>query len=210
VRAATGYVALTISFLFALLRDIDDFVKLHVIIASTRPNRIGLPISTWFVEHARVHGKFEVTVVDLKEINLPPMDEPEHPRLQKYTHAHTKAFSAVIAAADAFVLVTPEYNYSTAPALLNAFDHLFKEWNYKPVGFVTYGGISAGTRAAQMTKLTVQGLKAVPIVESVNIAFPAKQLADGKFQPNPANDQAATQMLDELVRWTGALAVLRS
>src|SRR5690242_4177824 len=111
-------------------------LKLSVIIASTRPGRIGLPIGTWTHGQAKAHGKFEVTLVDLAEVNLPLMNEPQHPRLQKYEHAHTKAWSATVAAADAFVLVTPEYNFSTAPSLSNALDYVYKEWNYKPAAFV--------------------------------------------------------------------------
>jgi NAD(P)H-dependent FMN reductase len=147
----------------------DPGLDLHALVA--RGAVVVLPSArktvepgNWFVENARAHGKFEVSFVDLKEVNLPPMDEPEHPRFQKYTHDHTKAWSATVAAADAFVFVTPEYNFSTAPALQNALDYVYKEWNYKPVGFVSYGGISGGLRSVQMTKQMVTTLKMVPLV----------------------------------------------
>ena len=97
-------------------------MKLHVIFASTREGRQGLPIAEWVVERVRAHGKFEATLVDLREVNLPLFDEPKHPRFRTYEHAHTKAWSAIVDAADAFVFVTPEYNYSMPGVLKNAID----------------------------------------------------------------------------------------
>src|SRR4051812_6805747 len=120
--------------------------KLHSIIASTRPGRLGPSIANWFHDRAVQHGKFEASLVDLATFNLPLFDEPQHPRFAKYEHAHTKAWSASVASADAFVLVTPEYNAGPPPSLLNALTYLHNEWKYKPVGFVSYGGVSAGAR----------------------------------------------------------------
>jgi NAD(P)H-dependent FMN reductase len=111
--------------------------KLHVILASTRPGRAGEPIAEWFVARAKAHGAFEVELVDLAEVDLPFMDEPNHPRLRRYTHEHTKAWSARVDAADAFVFVTPEYNYGFTAPLKNAIDFLHFEWQHKPVGFVS-------------------------------------------------------------------------
>src|SRR5690242_5860222 len=85
-------------------------LRLLIIIASTRPGRVGLPVGQWFSERAREHGGFEVSVADLAELALPFMDEPNHPRLRLYTHQHTKEWSALVDAADAFVFVSPEYN----------------------------------------------------------------------------------------------------
>jgi NAD(P)H-dependent FMN reductase len=185
-------------------------LKLHVVIASTRPGRIGLPIGTWFAERAKAHGKFDVQVVDLKEVNLPLLDEPKHPRLGQYEHEHTKKWSATVKAADAFVFVTPEYNYSTAPSLQNAFDYVYTEWNYKPASFVSYGGVSGGLRAVQMAKQTVTALNMMPIAEAVALPFAAKQIAGGVFQGNEANDKAGSAMLDELHRWAQALKSMRA
>src|SRR5947209_7654159 len=121
--------------------------KLEIIIASTRPGRVGLPVAQWFYQRAVAHGGFEVELVDLAEINLPFMDEPKHPRLRQYVHQHTRDWSAKVDSADAFVFVTPEYNFSFNAVLKNALDYLHWEWQYKPAGFVSYGGVSAGTRA---------------------------------------------------------------
>ncbi|MDB5213026.1 MAG: NADPH-dependent reductase [Myxococcaceae bacterium] len=185
-------------------------LKLHVIVASMRPGRIGLPIGNWAHERAKAHGKFDVTLIDLKEVNLPMMDEPKHPRFQQYEHAHTKAWSATIAAADAFVLVTPEYNFSTAPSLKNALDYVYKEWNYKPAAFVSYGGISGGMRGVEMTKQTLCALKMVPLVEAVTLPFAMKQVADGTFSATDDNTKAANAMFDELHRYAQALKPMRA
>ena len=111
-----------------------DNLKLMIVIASTRPGRVGLPVGTWFTNRVREQGGFEIDLVDLAELKLPFMDEPNHPRLRQYTHQHTKEWSARVDAAEAFVFVMPEYNYGFNAPLKNAIDYLLQEWQYKPVG----------------------------------------------------------------------------
>jgi NAD(P)H-dependent FMN reductase len=183
--------------------------KLSVVIGSTRPGRVGLPIGQWFFERAKAHAKFDVDLVDLKERNLPLMDEPKHPRLGEYEHEHTKAWSAIVKASDAFVFVTPEYNFSAPPSLINAFDFLFQEWAYKAAAFVSYGGQSGGIRAVQMLKQPLIAMKVVGLPESVAIPFFMQHMENGAFKGSEAFEKSATVMLDELARWTEALAVLR-
>lgn len=184
--------------------------KLSVIIGSTRPGRAGLSIGQWFFEQARRHGKFEVELLDLKEIGLPLLDEPKHPRLGQYENEHTKTWSSLIKASDAFVFVTPEYNFSPAPALLNALDYLFHEWACKPAGMVSYGGISGGMRSAQQLKQPLVALKVMPIPESVTITFCAQLMEEGVFKGSESHEKSSVTMLDELARWADALRVLRS
>jgi NAD(P)H-dependent FMN reductase len=184
--------------------------RLQIIIASTRSGRVGLPVGTWFDARARAHGAFEVELVDLAELGLPFVDEPNHPRLHRYTHRHTKEWSARVEAADAFAFVTPEYNHGFNAPLKNALDYLHSEWQFKPVGLVSYGGVSAGTRAAQMLKPVLLSLKLTPLFEAVSIPFVAKFIDDdGELQANEVMEQAADTMLDELVRVAAALAPLR-
>jgi NAD(P)H-dependent FMN reductase len=141
-------------------------MKLGIIVASTRPTRVGHLIGQWVHERAVEHGKFDIELLDLAKFHLPLYDEPKHPSLQQYEHDHTMRWSASVAAADAFVIVTPEYNYGPPPSLINAFDYVYKEWNYKPAGFVSYGGVSGGLRAVQMEKQTLTTLSPlrVPLV----------------------------------------------
>jgi NAD(P)H-dependent FMN reductase len=184
--------------------------RLSVIIGSTRPGRAGLPIADWFADRARGHGGFEIDVVDLAELNLPMLDEPNHPRLRQYTHQHTKDWSARVAGSDAIVIVTPEYNHGYSAAVKNAIDYLHHEWHYKPVGFVSYGGVAAGTRAMQQLKQVVTALRMLPLTDAVNIPFHTQFLDDdGRVQANEVMEQAADVMLDELVRVAEALRPLR-
>jgi NAD(P)H-dependent FMN reductase len=184
---------------------------LQIFIVSTRDGRKGEAVARWFDGVARRHGSFDVELVDLAEVNLPLLDEPEHPRFRKYQHDHTKAWSARVSRADAFVFVTPEYNYGAPPSLINALDYLSQEWAYKPVAFVSYGGVSGGTRSVQVAKLTVTALRMMPIPEAVNLPFFTKMFAaDGTFAPDDGQVKAAGAMLDELLRWTNALAPLRA
>jgi len=184
--------------------------KLTVILGSIREGRVGGPVASWFVDKAKAHGKFDVQVADLKELNLPLLNEPHHPRLKKYVHESTKNWSAIVGGSDAFVFVMPEYNYTTAPALVNALDTVFHEWSYKPVGFVSYGGVSGGMRAVQTTKLMITSFKMVPMLEAVNIPFVQQLIENGVFKSNETHDKAAPVMLDELYRWSEALRVLRA
>ncbi|QKW25665.1 NAD(P)H-dependent oxidoreductase [Streptomyces seoulensis] len=186
--------------------------KLEIIVASTRPGRIGPSVARWIEAEAVAHAGFaEVEVVDLAEVDLPFMNEPHHPRLGRYTHQHTRDWSAKVAEADAFVFVMPEYNYGYNAELKNAIDYLHNEWKYKPVGLVSYGGVSAGTRAAQMIKQVVTTLKMTPVFEAVSIPFVQQFLDDDKrLTPNDVMTGSAKAMLDELARVTDALRPLRA
>jgi NAD(P)H-dependent FMN reductase len=185
--------------------------KLEIIIASTRPGRVGLPVGRWMQARAAAHGGFsDVELIDLAEVNLPFMDEPHHPRLGRYVHQHTRDWSAKVSEADAFVFVMPEYNYGYNAVLKNAIDFLVNEWKYKPVGLVSYGGVAGGARAAQMIKQVVTTLKMTPVFESVTIPFIQNFINDGEFTPTEAIATAAEEMLDELLKVAGALRSLRT
>lgn len=183
---------------------------LMIIVASTRPGRVGRPIADWFIHETEEFGGFEIDVADLAEVNLPFVDEPNHPRLRQYTKQHTKDWSARVGAADAFVFVMPEYNYGFNAPLKNALDFLVQEWAYKPVGFVGYGGIAGGTRAIQLLKPVLSSLKLYPLVEIVNIAWVNKYIQDGVFQADDGQHVAARAMLEELKRFSSALEAMRA
>lgn len=184
---------------------------LQIIIASTRPGRVGPSVAAWIQERAIAHGGFDVELIDLAEVNLPMMDEPNHPRLRKYTHQHTKDWSATIDRGDAYIFVVPEYNYGFNAPIKNAIDYLHFEWEHKALGFASYGGVAAGTRAVQMLKQVVTTLKMVPVFDSVSIPFVQQFLDDERrLVPNDIMESAATAMLDELLRWTTSLRTLRA
>jgi NAD(P)H-dependent FMN reductase len=186
-------------------------MRLETIIASTRQNRKGKAVADWFVEKASDYQAFEVGVTDLAELNLPPFDEPGHPRLQNYIYEHTKNWSSVIEKADAICFVMPEYNSGFPATFKNAIDYLHKEWAYKPVGFISYGGVSGGLRAVHMAKSVLIQLRAFPVVEGVVVPFVDKMTnSDGEFIPNDVTNSAVKPMLDELYRVAKALEHLRT
>lgn len=193
------------------MRPDNSRPTLQIVTASTRPTRKGPAVAAWFHEQARRHGRFEIEMVDLAEVALPMFDEPKHPKLGEYEHAHTLAWSATVSRADAFVVVTPEYDHGPPASLINALQYLVKEWAYKPMGFVAYGGVSAGTRSVSVLKMTAVALKMMPMVEAVTIPFFAHHLDPdtGAFRPPEVQESAAKVMLDELLRWTAALRTLR-
>jgi NAD(P)H-dependent FMN reductase len=163
-------------------------------------------IGDWFAEYATAHSTFQVAIADLAEVDLPMFDEPNHPMSGIYTKDHTKAWSQRIAAADAFIIVTPEYNYSMPPALVNAIDYLHREWAYKPVGFVGYGGVGAA-RAIQMEKQLVTSFNMMPLTPAVSligIHAPAVQ----EFIADEKHEIAAGKLLGQLAAVAAALQSL--
>ena len=184
--------------------------KLKIISSTVRPGRKGPVIAEWIAEKARQFGSFEVEVIDLGEVNLPLMAEANHPRMQKYELEHTKKWSAKIDEADAFIFVTAEYNYNYPAALRNALEYLSFEWNYKAAGIVSYGGVSAGTRAANQLKGDLPTFKIVPVPEAVHIPFYSQFINESnELAGNEIMDQSADALLKELARWTKGLKVVK-
>jgi NAD(P)H-dependent FMN reductase len=185
--------------------------KLHIIITSTRPGRVGPRVAEWFAQRAAEDGRFDVNVTDLKVLGLPLTDEPNLPGLGQYVHQHTRDWSEMIDDSDAFAFVMPEYNHGFNAPFKNAIDYLCNEWAYKPVGFVSYGGVAAGTRAVEMAKQVMTVLRMTPAVEAVAIPFIQQFLDDaGDFHANDVLEQAAVAMLDELEQLHQASRGLRS
>ncbi|MFJ3622085.1 NADPH-dependent FMN reductase [Streptomyces iakyrus] len=184
-------------------------MTLTTVVASTRPGRVGRSVADWFTARAAQCEQFESHVVDLRELALPFFDEPHPPALQQYTHHHTRAWSRIVDASDAFVFVTPEYNGGFPAPLKNAWDYLVVEWQHKPAAFVSYGGVSAGTRAVQMAKQVVANLRMLPIGPTVSIPFVSERVEDGAFLAGKIHEAAAEHMLDELVRTATVMRRLR-
>jgi NAD(P)H-dependent FMN reductase len=184
--------------------------RLMILVASTRPGRVGLPVARWLRALVEADGRFEVDFADLADIGLPFLDEPHHPRMRQYVHEHTKRWSARVQAAEAFAFVMPEYNYGFTAPLKNAIDYLNQEWRHKPVGLVSYGGVAGGTRAQQLLKPVLVQLRMTPAAESVLVPFVGRLVVDGAFRPDDATREAAAAMLDELLRLHRALAPLRA
>ena len=183
--------------------------KLKIISSTVRPGRKGPHVTRWIAEKARGNENFEVEVLDLKEIGLPLMDEAFHPRLKKYEHDHTKNWSSKIEEADAFIFVTGEYDHNYPAPLRNALEFLYSEWCYKAAGIVSYGGVSAGTRAAKSLCGDLTSFRVVPLVEAVNIPFFTEFIKNEKLVPNEIMEKAADTLLKQLVRWTKGMKAIR-
>jgi NAD(P)H-dependent FMN reductase len=185
--------------------------KLKIISATVRPGRKGPIIASWIEQVAKEYGAFDVELIDLGDLKLPLMDEPNHPAMQKYVNEHTKNWSAKIDEADAFIFVTGEYDFGYPAPLRNALEYLFNEWGFKAAGIVSYGGVSAGTRAANALKNDLASFKIVPLTEAVNIPFFTEHINENDtFEPTEIAVKAAGAMLKQIVRWTKGLKTIKA
>jgi NAD(P)H-dependent FMN reductase len=187
-----------------------DMFNLKIITSTTRNGRKGITVANWITDLAKQDKRFQTELLDLAAINLPFLDEPNHPRLQQYQHEHTKKWSATIDSADAFIIVLSEYNFGFPAPIKNALDYLFNEWKHKPVAIVSYGGVSGGLRSTQMLKQVVSALNMMPLVESVAIPFFTKYINDEEeFIADDIIVKSAHTMLTELLRWSESLKLMR-
>lgn len=184
-------------------------LSIGVILGSTRPGRLGEQVARWVVEVASERSDCTITLLDLAAFGLPMLDEPLPPIREQYQHDHTKRWSAAVSALDGFVMVTPEYNHSTSGALKNALDYLYREWNDKGVGFVSYGG-SGGTRAVEHLRLIAAELKLADVRGQVALMLGSDFEGYSTFVPNERARRSLDTMLDEVVAWSTALAGLRA
>jgi NAD(P)H-dependent FMN reductase len=157
---------------------------------------------------AQKRSDAEFELVDIKDFNLPLLDEPNSPLMAQYTHEHTKAWSAKIASFDGYVFVTPEYNHATSGALKNAIDYLYHEWGNKAAGFVGYGGAS-GIRAVENLRLIMGELQVADVKAQVGLSMFTDFENFTVFKPAPQQEKSVNTMLDQVIAWGGALKSLR-
>jgi NAD(P)H-dependent FMN reductase len=183
-------------------------IKVAIVVGSTRPGRKADAIARWVHEIGARRSDAEFEVVDILDYNLPLLDEPAPPMRQQYTQPHTKAWSAKIATFDAYVFVTPEYNHATSGALKNAIDFLYREWNDKAAGFVGYGS-AGGVRAVENLRLVMGELHVADVRGQVSLSLMTDFENFTVFKPAGHQEKAVTAMLDQVIRWGGALKPLR-
>lgn len=183
-------------------------LKIAIIIGSTRPGRKADSVAKWVYEIAKKRGDAEYEIVDIKDYNLPLLDEPVPPSMGQYSQQHTKTWSARIAAFDAYVFVTPEYNHGTSGALKNAIDYLYREWNNKAAGFVSYGS-SGGTRAVESLRLVMGELQVADVRGQVILSLFTDFEKFTVFKPASLHETSVNTMLDQLLAWGGALKTVR-
>ena len=183
-------------------------LKIGVILGSTRPGRRGEAVAKWVYENAALKGGAEFELVDLKDYELPVLDEPMPPFMQKYEHAHTKKWSAKIASLDAFIFVTPEYNHATSGALKNAIDFLMVEWANKVAGFAGYGG-AFGARAVENLRLIMGELRVADVRTQVGFSLFTDFENYTTFKPAPQHQKNLNAMIDEIIAWGTAFKTMR-
>jgi NAD(P)H-dependent FMN reductase len=182
--------------------------RIGIILGSTRPGRNGEQVAKWVYDNAVKRTDAEFELVDLLDFQLPHLDEAIPPSMGQYSQPHTLAWAEKVASFDGFVMVTPEYNHSTSGALKNAIDFLFKEWNNKAVGFVSYGS-AGGTRAVEHLRLVAGELMMADVRAQVTFALATDFENYSKLLPKPHHQEALTPVLDQVVSWSNALSHLR-
>lgn len=183
-------------------------IKIAIIIGSTRPGRKADSVAKWVHGIAKKRDDAEYEIVDIKDYNLPLLDEPVPPSMGQYSQQHTKTWSAKIASFDAYVFVTPEYNHGTSGALKNAIDYLYTEWNNKAAGLVSYGSIG-GARAAENLRLILGELQVADVRAQVMLSLFTDFENFTIFKPAAMHEKSVNTMLDQVIAWGGALKALR-
>src|SRR5215510_15879 len=183
-------------------------LRVGIIIGSTRPGRKAEAVAKWVYEIAQKRSDAEFELVDIRDFDLPLLDEPMSPMMGQYAHEHTKKWSEKIASFDGYVFVTPEYNHGTSGALKNAIDYLYKEWVNKAAGFVGYGG-AAGVRAVENLRLVMGELQVADVRAQVGLSLYTDFENYTVFKPAPQHEKSVNAMLDQVIAWGGALKTLR-
>ncbi|MET9418659.1 NAD(P)H-dependent oxidoreductase [Streptomyces klenkii] len=178
-------------------------LRLAVIVGSVREGRFGPTVADWFAAEARSHAGFDVDVIDLADHELPVVLTAEpSPRTAEVLADLTPR----LAQADAFAIVTPEYNHSYPAALKSLIDWHYTQWQAKPVGFVSYGGLSGGLRAAEALRPVMSELHAVTVRDAVSFHTAWEQFDELGAPKDPAGPAAAAKvLLDQLQWWADAL-----
>ena len=184
-------------------------INIAIIIGSTRPRRVGASVAEWVHENARQRSDAVFELVDLRDMDLPLLDEPAPPSTGHYSKPHTKAWAQKIDAFDGFVFVTPEYNHGTSAALKNALDFLYAEWNNKVAGFVGYGS-AGGTRAVEQLRLVMAELQIATVRSQVALSLFTDFADFSEFRPAAFHEKSLNTMLDQLVAWGEALKTVRA
>ena len=183
-------------------------LNVGIILGSTRPNRNGEAVAKWVLEQTKSRTEASYELVDIKDYDLPLLDEPIPPSQGKYSQPHTKRWAEKIASFDAFVFVTPEYNHSTSGALKNAIDFLYREWNNKAAGFVSYGS-AGGARAVEALRLIMAEIQIADVRAQVMFSLFTDFKNFSEFAPDPRHDAELDTMLKQVVKWGTALKTVR-
>ena len=179
-------------------------MRLMVINGSVREGRKADSVIDWIQEVLGKQPNLELDIVDLIEVDLPFYNENKLPTNQhEYSNPKATAWAKRVGEAEAFIFVTPEYNHGPTAVQKNAIDWVNQEWHMKPAGFVSYGGVAAGTRAVQQLKLSLLNLDVHPIRHNVHISFMGGFGETGR--PEPHFDASLIKLVASLQDWAKRL-----
>jgi NAD(P)H-dependent FMN reductase len=186
----------------------EFMLSIAIIIGSTRPGRKAEAVANWVYEIAQKRSDAEFELVDIKDFNLPLLDEPVPPIMGQYNQPHTKIWAAKMGSFDGYIFVTPEYNHGISGALKNAIDFLFAEWNNKAAGFVSYGGVG-GARAVEQLRLVLAEVQIATVRNQVLLSMYTDFENFSVFKPASQHEKSVNAMFDQVIAWGGALKTLR-
>ena len=189
-------------------KQLNVMIKIAIIIGSTRPGRNSEAVARWVNEIAQKRSDAEFELVDIKDYDLPLLDEPVPPSMHRYTHPHTNVWSEKINSFDAFIFVTPEYNHAPTGALKNAIDYLYTEWNNKAAGFVSFGA-TGGVRAVEQLRLIMGELQVADVRSQVALSLFTDFENYSVFKPAPHHEAILNTVIDQVIAWGTALMPLR-
>ncbi len=184
-------------------------IKIAIILGSTRPGRNGEAVARWVYEIAKKRIDAEFEYVDIKDFNLPLLDEPVPPSQGQYSEEHTQVWSAKIDSFDGYIFVTAEYNHGIPGALKNGIDYLYKEWNNKAAGFVGYGS-AGGVRGVEQLRLVMAELQVADVRAQVAVSIITEFEDFRIFKPASYQEKLVNNMLDQVISWGRALKLLRT
>ncbi len=192
----------------------ENKIKIQVVLGSTRDGRFGDKPAQWVLDMAKKREGVEAELVDLRDYPLPYFNEPVSPAMSggKYTNEIAAKLAKKIGEADAYIMMSPEYNHSFSAAIKNALDYVYGEWNRKPVAFVGWGGVG-GARAIEHLRQVVVELQMAPMRNAVYIQWPAYLAiaggGDAAKEAFASMESGANNLLDQLVWWAKALKAAR-
>lgn len=183
-------------------------LKIAIITGSTRPTRISQKVAEWVYSIAEDQSNAIFELVDIADYNLSMFDESFPPILGKYKHKHTKIWAKRISEFDGFIFVTPEYNHSITGALKNAIDFVYREWNNKSAGFISYGA-TGGLRAVEHLRLILSEVQIAHVRTQVSLSLHSDFDNFNSIAPRPFQIQTLREMFEQVVLWAHAFKIIR-
>ncbi|MEK6967701.1 MAG: NAD(P)H-dependent oxidoreductase [Nanoarchaeota archaeon] len=186
-------------------------LKIKIILGTTRKNRFSDKTSKWVLEEAKKKD-WQVELLDLRDYPMPFYDEPVSPAYVKegnYANEMVRTWAKKIDEADAYIIITPEYNHGPSAVLKNAMDHVYSEWNNKPVAFVSHGASAGGSRAVEQLRTIAIELQMAPIRVGVHIPFFWTQVDDKGNLKTEQYQETLQNLFTQLTWWAKALKAAR-